>query len=344
MLKISHEVIMPEITQADIAKACKVSRETVTKALQDHPKVSNETKDKVRAMAEEMGYIPNFYARNLASRKTKTIGLVVPKISHSFHSSLVELIYKYAVENGYNVIPMISFEEKSNEIRNINTLLSMRVEGIIANISQDSVDNKFYLSLMERGMPVVFFDRVIESERISYVTTDDRRATREIVSYALSKGYKNPAHLAGYSNINIGRERRNGFFDALNAHSIQPNPDWIIEGGFSEELRFENAKRLLKSKNRPDLVFCFNDSIANCVYKASEELGIKIPDELGVIGYGNLELGRLVDPKLTTVDLPHEEIARQTLALLIKQINDKDKNKVEHVVLEPKVIIRESCR
>lgn len=337
-------VIFSEITQKDIAKVCKVSRETVTKALQDHPKIARETKARIQAMAEKMGYIPNYYARNLASKKTKTIGIIVPKISHSFHSSVVELIYKYAGNHGYNVLPMISFEERRNEIRNIETLLSMRVDGIIANISQETSDNKYFHQLKQRSIPLVFFDRMIESDMISHVATEDRKATCEIVSYALSKGYSKPAHLAGYSNINIGRERMNGFLDALNMFNIKPNPDWIIEGGFSEELRYENARRLLSLKNGPDLVFCFNDSIAHCVYNAAEELGIYIPEDLGVIGYGNLALARLIRPKLSTVDLPVDDIARETVRLLLRQIDSPASNSVEHVVLKPDVIIRESCR
>jgi DNA-binding LacI/PurR family transcriptional regulator len=337
-------VIFSEITQKDIAKVCKVSRETVTKALQDHPKIARETKARIQAMAEKMGYIPNYYARNLASKKNKTIGIIVPKISHSFHSSVVELIYKYAENHGYNVLPMISFEERRNEIRNIETLMSMRVDGIIANISQETSDNKYFHQLKQRGVPLVFFDRMIESDMISHVATEDRKATCEIVSYGLSKGYSKPAHLAGYSNINIGRERRNGFLDALNKFNIKPNPDWIIEGGFSEELRYENARRLLSLKNRPDLVFCFNDSIAHSVYNAAEESGINIPGELGVIGYGNLALARLIRPKLSTVDLPVDDIARETVRLLLRQIDSPARNNVEHVVLKPDVIIRESCR
>jgi DNA-binding LacI/PurR family transcriptional regulator len=335
---------MSEITQGDIAKACKVSRETVTKALQDHPKVSSETKAMVREMAEKMGYIPNFFARNLASKKTKSIGIIVPKISHSFHSSMVERIYMVAGNNGYSILPMISFEDKRNEIKNIQDLLSMRVDGIIANISQDTTDIQVYLELKERGIPLVFFDRIIDNERISHVTTDDRKATNEIVSLALAKGYTKPAHLAGYGNINLGRERRNGFLDALNERNIKPNPDWIIEGGFSEELRFENAKRLLKAKDRPDLIFCFNDSIAHSVYRAAEEFNLKIPDDLGVIGYGNLALSTLITPKLSTVDLPLDDFADETVRLLIDQIENPSKSQVEHVVLKPRVIIRESFR
>jgi LacI family transcriptional regulator len=239
---------------------------------------------------------------------------------------------------------MISFEDKRNELRNNLTLLSMRVDGIIVNISQDSTDIQFYQQLKERDVPLVFFDRIIESDQISHVTTDDRTATREVMRYALSKGYNKPAHLAGYSNISIGRERRNGFFDALNERNIQPNPDWIIEGGFSEELRYENAKRLLKAKNRPDLVFCFNDSVAHSVYHVAEELNIKIPDNLGVIGYGNLALGKLIKPNLTTVDLPIDEFANEIVRLLFDQIERPSKRRAEHVILKPEIIIRESCR
>lgn len=335
---------MFEVTQQHIAEALHVSRETVTKALQDHPKVGKETKARVLAMANEMGYIPNFPARSLSSKKTKTIGVVVPKISHSFFSAMLELMYKYAGDQGYNLIPMVSFEKKSNEVRNIKTLLSMRVDGIIANISQDTINSDMYLELHKQDVPVVFFDRVIESDFFSTVTTDDRKSSFEIMSYALSKGYKKPAHLAGYSNINIGRERKKGFIDALELFNISPNPEWIIEGGFSEELRFENAKRILGSKDRPDLVFSFNDSIAKSVYDAAESYNIKIPEELGVIGFGNLAFGSILKPKLSTVGLPLQSIAEESVRLIIGHIERKKDFSVKHIMLKPEVIIRESCR
>jgi LacI family transcriptional regulator len=332
------------VTQQQIADALKISRETVTKALQDHPKVCSKTKDKVRALADEMGYIPNFTARNLSSKKTRTIGVIVPKISHSFFSSVLELMYKTVRKFGYNLIPMVSFEEKQNEIKNIKTLLSMRVDGIIANISQDTTDHDIYLELKKHGIPVVFFDRVVESDFFSTVTTDDRKASYEIMSYALSKGYRKPAHLAGYVNINIGRERRQGFLDALESFKITPNPSWIIEGGFSEETRSGNARHLLSSDDRPDLIFAFNDSIAKCVYDAADMFKIKIPDELGVIGFGNLEFGSILNPKLSTVALPLQTIADESVRLIIDHVEKKEGNTIKHINLTPEIIIRESCR
>jgi LacI family transcriptional regulator len=333
---------MAQVTQKEIAKALNVSRETVTKALNGDPMVSTKTAQKVMATAKELGYVPNFFARNLVSQKSRTIGLIIPKISHSFFSTIVEFIYQYVTEKGYNVIPMISFENKNNEIANIETLLSMHVDGIISNISQDTIDDAVYAELSKRGMPVVFFDRIIENPLFSSVTTNDREAACEIVSYALSKGYKKPAHLAGYTRVNIGRERRNGFMDALNRFGIPINPDWIIEGGFSSELRFENAKKLLEQENRPDLIFCFNDSVAESVYQAAKYLNIDIPDELGVIGFGNLKNSRLLRPGLTTVDLPMETIARESVRLLMDRI--KRKQKSENVIVKSNLIIRDSCK
>lgn len=335
---------MANITQLDIAKALNISRETVTKALKGDQNVSKRTIEKVVAMSNKMGYVPNFYARNLSSKKSKTIGIIIPKISHSFFSKIVELMYEYITNKGYSVIPMISFENKNNEYANIMSLLSMRVDGIIANISQDTTDDNIYINLHKRGIPVVFFDRVIENDLFSQVTSNDREASCSVVSYALSKGYKKPAHLAGYTRINIGRERQNGFIDALNKFNIKLNPDWIIEGGFSSDLRYENAKRLLKLKNRPDLIFCFNDSVAQGVYKAAKELGIRIPEDLGVIGYGNLALGEIINPTLTTVDLPVSEIAKQSVRLLLEEVEYKKKYKKEKLVLKPELIIRDSCR
>lgn len=154
---------MNGVTQSDIAKALNLSRETVSKALNGNPHVSSATIDKVNKVAKEMGYVPNHFARSLVSRNSKTIGIVVPKISHSFFSNIVEFLYKDIINRGYYAIPMISFENKNNEILNIQTLFSMNVDGIIANISQDFTDENIYLESVRRGIPVVFFDRVIEN-------------------------------------------------------------------------------------------------------------------------------------------------------------------------------------
>lgn len=345
-----HEVIINmddnkgQVTQQDIAWALNVSRETVTKALNDHPKVSAETKKQIKKLAEQLGYTPNLIARNLVSRQSKTIGIIVPKVAHSFFASSLEALFEVAHAKGYSVIPMVSFEDEANERANINTLLSMRVDGIIANISQNLTDIKSYETILARQVPLVFFDRIAESPSFSYVKVNSREAAFTAVDYALRQGFIKPAHLGGYTHINIGRERMEGFKDALAKHNVPVKEEWIIEGGFEKKDGYKHAKKLLGMSNRPDFIFAFNDSVAWGVYEAANELNIRIPKDLGLIGFGNLEFGSLLSPSLTTIDMPIKEIAEKAMQILLDRVEGRaTQEKVHQVQLPAKLIVRESC-
>jgi DNA-binding LacI/PurR family transcriptional regulator len=333
---------MRQVTQKDIAKALNISRETVTKAMKDHPKVSSETKKKVLQLANEWGYTPNIFASSLASNVSKTIGLLVPRIEDLFFAAMIEEIYQITSEMGYHSIPMISFEKSSEEKLNIKTLLSLRVAGAIANLSYDTVDDKYYKMMQGKGIPVVFFDRVIDNGSYSYVTTDDRKTAFNATEYAIKQGYRKLAHFAGAQNINLGRARLSGFLEAAKKYHIEVPENWIIESKSERNVGYANAMELLKEKDRPDFIFTFGDYLAFGVYDAAQELGLKIPDDLGVIGFGNTDLGKLMDPPLTTVQMPIKEIAREAIELLFREINNKETPK-RSVFLESKLIIRGSA-
>lgn len=334
---------MSQVTQKDIAKALGVSRETVTKAMMNHPKVAQKTKELVANKAKELGYFPNFFARNLSSGQSRIIGLIIPKIAHSFFSTITEEIYMRCRERGYTMITMISFEDVRNEENNINTLISMQVDGVIACISKNTFDDASFRFFKKKNIPIVFFDRVFDQAPFNRVVADDREIAFEAVSYALKKGYRRPAHLAGYSRINIGKERKKGFADALHKFRIKPDETMIIEGGFTFQDGYQNALRLLKRKDPPDLIFTINDTVAHGVYQAAKELGIVIPDQLGVLGFGNLEIGSLINPPLTSINIPVAKLAENVVELILERIMGKQELKNIRTVVPAQLVIRESC-
>ncbi|MBE91200.1 MAG: LacI family transcriptional regulator [Rhodospirillaceae bacterium] len=330
------------VTQKDIADALGISRVTVTKALKDHPDIAEGTIKRIKDMAKELGYYPNFIASSLSSKRSNLIGAIFPKINHSFFSNAIESVYKAATERGFEILPMISFEDASREIRMVATLLSMRVAGIIVAISQGTKSNEIYKNAKKLGVPVVFLDRTLKDESFSSVTINDYKAAYDVIEYAISIGYKKIAYLAGYSHINIGIDRCNGFKAALEGNGISINPAWIIEGGFTPEFGYEGLKKLSNASEMPELIFAVNDSVAHGIYKAADELSIKIPDDLGVIGCGDIEHSQLLSPPLTSVHMPIESMACKAVEVLIDEINNPGVSECQHLVNETEIRIRES--
>ncbi len=195
------------ITLKDIAEDLNISKVSVSKALRDHPDIGAETKRLVRETAERLGYVPNYIARNLSSRQSKTIGLVVPKIAHHFFASAIETIYHTAFDNKYEIIMTVSQEKVENELIHLQTLLSMRVDGLLISVTEQTKDKSIFETVKKRGIPLVFFDRVIEGLGFSTITADDEQGTYDAITEVINSGYTKFAHLAGYSYTNIGKNR-----------------------------------------------------------------------------------------------------------------------------------------
>ena len=211
------------ITLNDIAMVLNVSKVTISKALRNHPDISIRMKDLIKKTAIEMGYSPNFVARNLSAKKTNTIGLVVPKIAHFFFGSVIEAIYDAAFENNYEIILTVTQENQEKENKYIQSLLSMRVDGIIISITQNTVDCSMFESIREKEVPIVFLDRVVECGDFSCVTVEDYAGSYKATEHAIKMGYTKLAHFAGPKEINISRERYRGFVNALTDNNIRVN-------------------------------------------------------------------------------------------------------------------------
>lgn len=334
---------MPRTTLNDIARLLNVSKVTVSKALRDHPDVSEGLKLQIRKLAQDMGYTPNYIARNLSSKKTHTIGVVVPDVSNIFFSYAVHGIIDSATEKGYQIIVTISREDDILEKRNINTLISMRVDGLLVSISQKTSDLAIFEAIKHTETPLVFFDRHLEGTCFSSVVANDCEAAFQVVSYGIAKGYRKIVHLAGACNTSVGRERCAGYQKAMAEHGLAESDGWIIENGFTKEDGIKGARALLGRDEKPELIFAVNGHVASGAYQEIKSKGMSIPGDIGIIGFGFKEFTDTFIPPLTIMSENPELLGRTAFATLLKEIEGGDADTPQRIVLPLELEVRSSC-
>jgi len=331
------------VTLSDIANRLNISTVTVSKALRNHPDISPATTKLIKQVADELGYMPNIMARNLSSRRSNTIGVVIPKIAHFFFGSVVEHIYNIAQTKNYEIILTVSQESAEKERRHIQTLMAMKVDGIIISISQETKNLEIFDLVRRRDVPIVFIDRIPDLPNINSVAVDDEGGAFKAIEHAINLGYTRIGHFAGTSFINIGRERYNGFKRAMEKHNIEINPDWVIEGGFGEDSGYNHFMKLYKENNLPDLIFAATYPIALGVYMAANEVGIKIPDDVDIICFGNAKIQKFLSPPLSCIDQPTDLISKHAMDLILENIQNKEDYKPQNIVIDTELILRGTC-
>ncbi len=332
---------MTKITQSDIAQALNISRVTVTKALNDDSTIALHTRNQVKQKADELGYIPNLIGRSLSSRKTWTIGLVLPKIAHSFFAHSVEFFYEASSKFGYNIVPTISFEKGENEERNIRTLLSMGVDGIIIGTSGKVANIQIYDKIIASGVKLIFYDRFPIGMKHPGVFSNDLEAAREAVNFIISKGHKKIVHFTGPKNINICKNRHEGYRSALKEAGIEYRKDRVIVGELTEESGYRNFIDYFIANGSPGAVFTVNDSVAIGIYRAAAKLKLQIPEDFAIVGFGDLERSKLLIPQLTTVHIPLKNMCYDAIKMLVSSINDGEDLPMEKV-FKTRLMIRDS--
>ena len=331
------------VTLRDIALKLDVSIVTVSKALRDHPDISHTTSQLVKQTALEMGYMANFMARNLSSNKSYTIGLVVPKVAHHFFSTLIESVYDTAFENNYEIILTVSQENENRELKHIQTLLSMRVDGLIVSLSEHTRNYSIFEYVRNSGIPLVFVDRALEMPKFSSITVDDRGGTFMAIEHAIKMGYTKIGHLGGFKEIFIGRRRYQGFKDAMEKYDLDINPDWVVFGGFSEKDGYEGFKKIYNSGSIPEFIFAVTYPVALGIYTAAAELKLRIPEDIDIICFGNNTTSRFISPALSCVDQPADKLGRRAVEVILEDIGSNDRTRPRHIEVPTKLIIRETC-
>lgn len=331
------------LTINDIAKALNVSKSTVSRALRDAHDVNPETKEKVRAFAEKNDYRPDFVAKSLRSRSTKTIGVIIPAYNIPFYSIAICGIQDYAMKMGYNVMICHSNEQYETEIKNVEALLNANVEGIIISVARNTEKNEHIRKLKRKGIPLVLFNRVIENFKASKVVVNDYYGALNMVNYLIKTGCRKIAHISGPNNLLLSNNRRDGYCDALKNAGIEVNEKLIAEGDFTMDIGISCTEKLLAENEGIDAIFAVCDAVAFGAMKVLKKRGIKIPDEISVAGFTNEPMAELVEPALTTVKQPIYEIGETAAKLLFAQLNDPELP-AELCVLDTLIQIRESTR
>lgn len=332
------------ITIKDLARELNIAPSTVSRALKDHPDISPKTKLAVKALAEKLNYRPNLLAQGLRISKTNTIGVIIPEFVHFFFSTIVSGIEDVAYAKGYNVILCQSAESYEREVTDTRALWNSRVDGMLISISKETTQYLHFQELLDEGLPMVFFDRVTKELDASQVIVDDYQGAFNAVEHLISKGSKKIVHLAGPENLEISKNRLNGYKDCLKKYNIKFDNDLVVrcpEGTYEESKRFTNI--LLNSISGIDGVFGCNDMAALGAILAVKEKGIKIPEEVKIIGFSDWQLSNLIEPRLSTISQAGFEMGQAAATLLIEEI-EADHDMVTHVkkIISTKLIERDT--
>lgn len=335
-----------QITIKDIARTLNISPSTVSRALKDHPDISPATKKAVRELAKELDYQPNSIALSLRKSKSFTIGIVIPQLVHHFFSTVISGIEDVAYDAGYHVMICQSNESYEREVLNTQALLASRVDGMLVSVSHETNDYKHFESIMKRGIPVVFFDRVVTSLDTSSVEVDDFGGAYRAVEYLLKSGCRRIAHLAGPENLLNSKKRLQGYKKALEDYGIAESYEKIIPSGLTIEEGKKACLKLMGNESMPDAIFAANDPLAIGAMQVLKEHNIAIPDQISVIGFSDEPLTSLIHPPMTTVAQPGFEMGQWATKLLLKEIDNKNEENPTHEKKELKaeLVIRKSTR
>lgn len=320
----------------DIAEKLNLTKVSVSKALRDHPDISSETRKRVKKVARKMGYRPNLVARSLTSQKSQTIGVIIPKMANYFFAPVIEGIYNSANDSDYEVVLGISLEDEKLEKKHIESMLNMRVDGLLVSVTEQTQDPKRFDIVREMGIDLVFFDRGFSDAGFTYIKVDDRRSAKIGVDHLIKKGFKKIAHLAGYESIEIGRERKKGYLDALEEASINMAEQAIVEGGFSERDGYVGFRELLKQHGKPEALFAVTYPVGLGALEYMKESGMNL-NETTILAFGSSEFNKhLVNPFIC-IEQPTYELGRKAFEQIIKEMNAPSKPATEIIQLSSKI-------
>ena len=335
----------PEITIHDIAQKLNISASTVSRALKDNPLISETTREKIKKAAIEMGYRPNVMAANLRTRRTNTIGVIVPLINRHFFSSVISGIEDVAYKQGFAVTISQSNDNQEKESTIAHTLFSNRVDGLILSIGMETQSYDHLKLFSERNIPLVFFDRIVEEIPAHKIVIDDFGGAYRATQHLIEQGRKKVAHIGGPLNLQIYAKREAGYRQAISDAGLQINEDLILHNSLTRKDGLNAIKRILQTKERPDAIFCANDTTALSAIIHLKEKDIKIPEDIAIVGFSNEPFSELVTPSISTIKQPGFEMGQKAAELLIKQIGSKVKPKnYQTIMMETELIVRNSSQ
>ena len=334
-----------ETTIHDIAKKLNISASTVSRALKDNPLISEATRKLIKKTAKEMGYRPNIMAANFRTKRTNTIGVIVPLINRHFFSSVISGIEDIAYENGFAVTISQSNDNFEKENKIAHTLFANRVDGLILSLGMETKSFEHLKLFSERNIPLVLFDRVTDEINAHKIIVDDYAGGYRATKHLIKNGAKKVAHIGGPQTINIYKNRQKGYTDALNENGIKIDKSLVFNGNMTKNAGINAIKELIDNNKIPDAIFCANDTTALGIITYLKTTGIKIPDDISIVGFSNEPFSEVVTPSISTIKQPGFLMGQKAAKLLINQISNKKENPgFETITMPTELIVRESSK
>jgi LacI family transcriptional regulator len=334
----------PQITIKDIARELEVSISTVSRALNDSPDLSKATKQRVQDYAKLHHYNLNFLALSIKKRESTVIGVIVPQVTHHFFASVVEGILDVADREGFSVLLFRSHEEYDKEVRSVQRLLSSRVCGVLTSVAKETTRYDHFQELVDNDIPVIFFDRICVDIPSNRVVIDDYAGALNATEYLISTGCKKIGFFCSPMHLEISKNRRGGYTDALRKNGLQVDNDLIrICDNYDDAIPV--ATEMLQSDNRPDAFFAVNDETALGILHATKHLHLKIPDEVSICGFTDGFAAIASDPQLTTVGQNGFDVGVSAMELLLERIRYKGTDTMlKNRIIRTKLVVRETTR
>lgn len=330
-------------TIKDIARTLNISTSTVSRALRNAHDVNPETRKAVLALSEELAYQPSRLALSLQQQQTHTIGVIVPNLDFMM-ATMIKGIDEVALEAGYTVMVCQSNESYHRELVNTQRLLDSLVDGFIISVSSETTSFEHFKKIQKKKMPLVFFDRDSSDIAAPRVKLDNGQGGYLAADHLVKQGYRRIAVLAGPRNLSIGNDRMAGALAALQHHGLKTPPEGVVYCNFKQEDAYTATLQLLQGKSRPDAIFAISDRMAIGALLAIREKGLRLPQDIGLVGFNNEPITGLLTPSISSVDQPAFEMGKAAAKLFIAQRNGEEAPENEEIILKPALFIRESSQ
>lgn len=332
-----------DITIYDIAQKLALSSATVSRALKDHPAINKHTRKKIQEAAREMGYRHNNFASNLRNQKTNTIGVLVHELNSNFITSVLAGIERVTTEAGYDLLIAHSSESFKKEAANALNLFHKRVDGLIASLSFDTEGLDHFKQYSEKGIPVIFFDRVEENSNSTKVIIDNYRCGYQATQHLIRQGCRRIVLVTANLKRNVYAQRHKGYSDALFDGGIPYNKEYVLIKDLSEQCGVEAAMQILQMDPRPDGAFITNDFSAAVCMQTLKEQGIRIPEDIAIVGFNNDAISKIVEPRMTTIHYPGIDMGEIAARNLINHLEGiSDLHFTNTIVVRSELIVRQS--
>jgi LacI family transcriptional regulator len=331
------------VRMKDIARDLGVSLMTVSKALRSHSDISDKTRQRVLKRMRELNYQPNWIARSMATGRTYLVGLALPDLMNSFFAEIAMAVSRKLQPLGYQVLIANSEELPESEERNLQALLARKVDGLIIASAQHHGNAKLFRTLDKNGIPYVLVDRLLPGVEANYVGVRDDELGTIATEHLIAQGARRIAHIRGPA-VSTARGRLKGYRRALAGRGIKVRPQYIVGGEHGDSGGYQAMLQLLRLHPRPDAVFCYNDPVAAGAVKAALESGLSVPDDVAIIGAGNVHYSDLLRVPLSTVDQSSSVIGERAAEVLIECIDAKTPPAPRRIFVPPRLLVRDSSR